>query len=344
MGVFRAGELGYAGGQGGGLELGAGLGGDGAVREDRGEGEGAVDAGGVLECDSAGIARDAGVHLDAVELAVREAGLLDGVAGVGLGADVDVDFAGGRVIRADDDSLEQVSCARGGAVVRASEKILVGVLAVVREFVGLADFGRVTRGDKSEGFTFGASFFAIQEDKAVVAGARAGIIEGFNLGEVGGAGAEVGVGGGGSSPGGSVPHHLVETRGHEVATGDDLPGRGIDHPLGDETASCAVGTYGTLKDAGREIIPDFMISEDGHRTVAVRVSTKAVRDAGKHVSSREAADAVTDGHDGRRGPARCGRSEVRGLGAGRALNQALRGERDGGGRGDEEQTCDVFHV
>ena len=161
MGVFRAGELSYAGGQRGGLELGAGLGGDGPIGENRGEGERAVDAGGVLERDGTGVARDAGVHLDAVELAVREAGLLNSVAGVGLGADVDVDFAGSRVIRADDDSLEQVGRARGRAVVGAGEQVLVGILAVVGEFVGLADFTRSTRGDEGEGFAFGAGFFAV---------------------------------------------------------------------------------------------------------------------------------------------------------------------------------------
>ncbi len=61
MSVFRASELGYAGGaarrSGTRLRSCAAMV---PLVEDRGEGEGAVDAGGVLERDGAGIARDAG--------------------------------------------------------------------------------------------------------------------------------------------------------------------------------------------------------------------------------------------------------------------------------------------
>ena len=71
VGVLGAGELGHAQAGRLGLELGAGLGRDGRVGEDRSEREGSVDARGVLERDGAGVARDAGVHLDAVELSVR---------------------------------------------------------------------------------------------------------------------------------------------------------------------------------------------------------------------------------------------------------------------------------
>ena len=142
---------------------------------------------------------------------------------------------------------------------------------MVREFVGLADFIDITRRDKGESLAFGAGFFAVKEDTAIVAGAGAGVVEGAQGGEVCGARAEVGVGGGGSSPGGAVPHHLVEARGDEVAARDDLPGRGVDDPLGDGAAGGSVGAGGTLEDARREIIPDLMIGEDRHRAVAVAV-------------------------------------------------------------------------
>ena len=285
VGVFRAGELGHAETERFGLELGAGLGRDGRIGEDRSEREGAVDAGGVLERDGAGIPRDTGVHLDAVELAVREAGSFDGVAGVGLSADIDVDFAGRGIVRADDDGLEEVGGARSRSIVGTGEQVLVRVLAVVREFVGLADFIDISRRDEGEGLAFGAGFFAVQEDAAIVAGAGASIIEGVDAGEVGGAGAEVGVGGGGSSPGGAVPHHLVEARGDEVAARDDLPGRGVDDPLGNEAAGRSVGTDGSLEDAGREIIPDLMVGEDGHGAVAVVVCSETVGDAGHQVAA-----------------------------------------------------------
>ena len=114
MGVFGTGELGDAEAERLGLELGPGFARKGRVIEDLGELESAADARVGLEGDRARVACG-GVHLDAVGKAVGQTGSLDRVACVGLLADVDVDFAGGGVIRADDDGLKQV----GGAGVQA---------------------------------------------------------------------------------------------------------------------------------------------------------------------------------------------------------------------------------
>ena len=154
---------------------------------------------------------------------------------------------------------------------------------MVREFVGLTDFGAITRYDKGEGFAFGAGFFAVQEDEAVIAGAAVGsIVEGTEFREVSGAGAEISVGGGGGGPrrGGGVPHHLVEARSHEVAAGDDLPGGRIDDPLRDEAASSAVGAGGAQQRRRALDGADLMVGEDGHRAVTIAVSAKAIGDAG----------------------------------------------------------------
>ena len=300
VGVFGTGELGYAEAGRFSLELDAGLGADGRIREDLVECEGASDAGGVLEGDSARVAGRGG-HLDAVGVTVREASLLDGVAEVSLGSDVDIDFARGGVIRADDNGLEEVGGARAYAVVRASEEVFVRVLTVVGKFVDLAGFGSVH--NPGEGLTFGAGLFAIQEDTAVIAGAAIGsIIEGRKVREVSGAGAEVGIGGSWSGPrrGGGVPHHLVEARGHEVAAGDDLPGGGVDHPLGDEATSGAVRAGGAKQRRRALNGADFMVGENGHRAVTVAVSAEAIGDAGHLI----AIDGIANGEQRSCRPAR----------------------------------------
>lgn len=154
---------------------------------------------------------------------------------------------------------------------------------MVREFVGLTDFGVISRYDKGEGFAFGAGFFAVQEDEAVIAGSAVGsIVEGTEFREVSGAGAEISVRGGGGGPrrGGGVPHHLVEARGHEVAAGDDLPGGGVDHPFGDEAAGSTVGAGGTQQSRRALDSADLMVGENGHRAVAIAVSAKAIGDTG----------------------------------------------------------------
>ena len=337
MGVLRSGELGHAGGRRGGLEFCAGLGGDGGVGENRGEGEGAVDARGVLEGDGARVS-DGRARLHAVDLAVRETRAFDGVAAVGLGADVDVDFARGGVVRADHDGLEEVGRSRGRAVVRPGQQVLIGVFAMVGQLVDLA---RVRAAhDPGERLALRAGLLAVEEDAAVVASSGSGVVEGAQRRKVGGAGAEVGVRGGRRGPGGAVPHHLVGPGSQEVAPGDDLPGRGVDHPLGDEAAGGAVRPGGTQqRRVGGADGADLMVGEEGQGAVAVAEGAEPVGDAGHLVAT----DRVADRQDRGRGPARRGGREVGGLAAGRAGDQALGGQRDRGGRGEEERACDVFH-
>ena len=179
VGIFGAGELGRACGGGRGLEFGAGLGGDGAIGEDRGQEEGAVDARGSFIDDGAGIARR-GVDLDAVDLTVGQAGLLDGVAGVGLRAEVKEDFARGGVVGQGDRGLEQVGRAGADAVAGAREGVFPGILTEVGEFVHLAGIG--AGHNPGEGLAFDAGFFAVHEDTAVITVAGAGIPEGGGLG------------------------------------------------------------------------------------------------------------------------------------------------------------------
>ena len=70
VGVFGAGELGHAEAGRFSLELKAGLGADGRIREDLLEGEGTINTRGVFERDSASVSAGGGGHLNAVGVSV----------------------------------------------------------------------------------------------------------------------------------------------------------------------------------------------------------------------------------------------------------------------------------